>query len=131
MIKLTRVVSELTEEAEVKLDSFQDSLNETGEAQDEYTDMYGRNAMWYVDASIPVPPEFNLPENKKKNYLQLEDEDYIFTYYTIYIKPENIESIEQEDNYTTITMEKGNIWCVKEKAYTVEKKRKDYLDSIK
>lgn len=123
MILLTKVRLQLTEEAQLRLDAFEDSLDEDGKIASVHTDHYGRSKEWYEEAGIKVPSEFFEKENVKNNYIDFEDSDYEDKLFQLYIIAKDIEAIEQEDDYTLVHMADKKAWVVLETAEEIFKLR--------
>lgn len=68
---LTAMQKDLTEEAQKKIDDFEDN-------EEEPKDSYGRTAEHYEDLGIPIPKEL-IDKGKTSSKLELNDEDYEYS----------------------------------------------------
>lgn len=131
MILLTKVRIQLTEEAQSRLDDFEDSLDEYGRISEVHTDHYGRTKDWYEEASIKVPSEFFEKENVKNNYIDFEESDYEDKFYQLYVIAKDIKVIEQEEEYTLVHMKDRKTWVVLETAEEIFKLKEKNVAQFK
>jgi uncharacterized protein YlzI (FlbEa/FlbD family) len=130
MIKLTKVVAELTEDAEKRMVLFEDQ-QDSNLIKPAVKDEHGHTMTYYEDLNIKIPDFFYEKGNLPPTTIDLTDEDYTMSYFTLFIESENIESLENAERYTLITMKNGAIWAVEESASKVMRKIKKYLEKSK
>lgn len=122
MIKLTKITAYLSKEAEERLDNFQKYEPATK------VDSYGHSAEWYKGMNLPVPED--LLDTSDVNEIKFTPDDYKFFTSVFYLDAE-IESIEQEENSSIITLKNGREIAVAEKATEVHKLYTEYKQLIK
>jgi hypothetical protein len=126
MIKLTKVVAHLTEDAEKRMVEFEDQLD-SNIIKPAIKDEHGNKMSYYEDLNVEVPSFFYENIHVAKTTIDFEIEDYVMTYYNLFIEESEIKSIEDSEQYTVVTMKDETIWAVKQSALKVFKKRKKYL----
>lgn len=122
MIKLTKITAYLNKEAEERLDNFQ--KYEPGAK----VDAHGHSAEWYEDMGLAVPED--LQDTSDVNEIRFTPDDYEFFTSVFYLDAE-IESIEQEENSSIITLKNGREIAVAERATKVHKLYTEYKQLIK
>lgn len=117
-IKLTRLKRVLTEEAEQKLQEFEEevSLRDIKPPVDDE----GRTAQWYEDMNMKVPEDLLLRTNNE-DYLELDLEDDYNIIETVYYVNKNdiieIEDVSKDDAYlgdTFLTLDNNITVNIKE-----------------